>query len=292
MINIHKLERLARHAKWRFGPNAASPWSGRRRSVRRGQGISFSGHREYQYGDDLRHIDWKVTARLARPFVKVFEQEQAGTLLVALDASASMRSEPGSAAPDAAVEVSAFMILVALHANERVGALLFTDRVERVIPPRRGRAHALGIVAILDAHRSRSTRTAVAAGLDAVGRLEPRRSNVIVVSDFLDPHYEAALAHVSRRHDVLALCIDRSAHPLPATGGLVRARDPESGQIRWIDLGSRTVQAAIADRQKALLQTRRAVFERTRVPLVEIDPAQSWLRTLLRFGMRYDPAAR
>jgi uncharacterized protein (DUF58 family) len=290
MINVRKLERLARHARWRFGPNGATLWSGRRRSARRGQGIAFSGHREYEYGDDLRHIDWKVTARLARPFVKVFEQEQAGTLLLALDASASMRSEPDSAAPDTALEVGAFMILLALHANERVGALLFTDRVERVIPPRRGRAHALAIVSMLGSHRPRSARTAVACGLDGIARLEPRTSNVIVVSDFLDQQYESTLAQVSRRHDVLALCIDRSAHPLPAPDGLVRARDPETGQIRWLDLGSRVVQTAIAERRRTLQQARRALFERTRVPLVEIDPAQSWLRTLLRFGMRYDPA--
>ena len=102
MIDVQKLERLARHAHWRFGPNGASLWSGRRRCVRRGQGIAFSGHREYEYGDDLRHIDWKVTARLARPFVKVFEQEQAGTLILAMDASASMRNEPSATAPSTA----------------------------------------------------------------------------------------------------------------------------------------------------------------------------------------------
>jgi uncharacterized protein (DUF58 family) len=280
MIDVARIERLARRARFRIGRGGAAGSAGCRASVTRGQGLSFAGHREYLYGDDVRHVDWRVTARLARPFVKVFEQERAGTVMVLFDVSASMTAGAPGTRSGMPSEVAAFMVFLAAQAGERVGAWLFSDCIERAIPPRRGRGHAVALVHAITSHTARSNRTSIGHALEAAIRTAPRRAGIVMVSDFLDSGYEEPLRRAAARHDVTALRLPPPERPLPARG-LIRVSDPETGRSRWIDAGSTAVRAAIAASRQRLAEERRACFAAAGVPLVEIGDGP-WIATLLR----------
>lgn len=284
MIDLAWIERLARRAQFRPGTGITAGWEGRRRGAMRGQGLSFAGHREYAYGDDIRHMDWRVTARLARPFVRLFEQQGAGTVLLLLDTSASMRSDDGVRARQT-IEVAAFLIILAMQAGERVGAILFTDRIECTIAPRRGRAHALASIARVVEHRPSSSRTAIGRALEAAARLAPPLASIILLSDFLDPDFAGALQRLRRGHDVTALSTACSGPGIAPEAGLLRARDPETGATRWLDPRSARVRAAIDARHRQLAEDRRELFESASVPLLELGDEPSWVATLARVGL-------
>lgn len=282
MIDLARVERLSRQLDLRLGLRGGRPEPGARRVAVRGRGLTFAGHREYQPGDDVRDIDWNVTARAGRPFVKAHQQEMAGVVLACVDLSASMTAgTTGLAKRTAALEAAALFLLAAARADERVGAVAFTDRVERYLPPRRGRRHALRLVRALDdvAPASRATRIErVLRALDALLRLP---AVIVLVSDFADEGYGPALARLAARHDVVGVAVgDARERALPARR-LARIEDVETGASRWIDTGDATVREAWAARWRRVDQTRRREFRGVGAPLLDVDTGQPWLDTLL-----------
>ena len=216
-------------------------FAGEYRSVFRGQGMEFAEVRQYQPGDDFRTIDWNVSARLASPYVKTFTEERELTLMLVVDQSGSTRfGEPVSKA-GLAVEVASVLALAAAYHNDRVGALLFADDVERVIPPRKGRRHALRVIRDLVAFQPAGRRTNLAASLSYASRLLRHRSIVVVLSDFIAEAWERPLRRLASRHEVVAVTVDDPReHDMPESGW-IEIQDAETGRRVLVDTGSRDV---------------------------------------------------
>ncbi|HEX5387591.1 MAG TPA: DUF58 domain-containing protein [Gemmatimonadales bacterium] len=223
-----------------------SLFAGEYRSVFRGQGMEFAEVRTYEPGDDFRTIDWNVSARLGTPYVKTFTEERELTVLLVVDESGSTRfGEPVTKA-GLAVEVGAVLALAAAEENDRVGALFFTDAVEHVVPPRKGRRHALRVIRDLVAFEPRGRATDLAAGLTYAGRLLRHRSTVVVLSDFLAEGWERPLRRLTGRHDVVAITVDDAREERLPESGWIELADAESGRRVLVDTGNRAVRERIA----------------------------------------------
>src|SRR5688572_29575681 len=209
--------------------------------------MEFAEVRAYELGDDFRSIDWNVSARLASPYVKTFTEERELTLMLLVDQSGSTRfGEPVTKAA-LAVEIAAVLALAAAYHNDRVGALLFSDTVERVIPPRKGRRHALRVIRDLVAFHPVGRRTNLAASLSYASRLLRHRSIVVVLSDFIAEGWERPLRRLSARHEVVAITVeDPRERDLPESGWIEMV-DAESGRRVLVDTGSREVRARVAE---------------------------------------------
>lgn len=285
MIDLARLERIARRATLSGRQQGTSSQPGQRRGARRPHGLSFAGHRDYQFGDDVRHIDWKVTARIGRPFARMFHQMPAGTVLVLADASASVRSASHAAgAAPAVLELAALVALVAAHADERVGLAQFTDRIEWHSPFGHGRRQTLASIRAMERVTPASTRTSVANALDGTARLVARPATLVLVSDFIDRDYDAAVRRALRRHHLVTLCPVWPDAGQPTAAGLVRVRDPETGRVRWLDAGDRHVAAAIAAARQRFAATRRRLFAALDVPHLEVAAETPWVTVARRVG--------
>jgi uncharacterized protein (DUF58 family) len=220
-------------------------FSGAYRSAFRGTGLEFAEVREYVPGDDVRSIDWNVTARTGRPFVKRYEEERELTVVIALDCSASLAfGSRGRSKRETAAEAGALLALAASRNRDRVGVLLYTDRVELYLPPSRSRARALRVVRELVAFEPRGTGTDAALALSFLGRVLRRRAILFLLSDWVANRFDRELALLARRHDVVTIDV---ADPLEAglpDRGLVALRDLETGRERLVDLGSGSARAA------------------------------------------------
>ncbi len=211
-------------------------------SVFKGRGMEFDQVREYVPGDDVRAIDWNVTARFARPFIKEFVEERELTVLLLVDASAS--NAFGTAAREKraiAAETAALLALSAIRNNDKVGLIEFTDRVEKYIPPKKGRLHALRVVREVLFFEPEGRRTNINEALKFLNRVARRRSVLFLISDFVDDGYGKSLGFAAHRHDLIAVRLldPREEELLPA--GLLRLADPETGEERLFDLSSRRV---------------------------------------------------
>jgi uncharacterized protein (DUF58 family) len=262
-------------------------FSGAYRSAFRGQGLEFAEVREYVPGDDIRSIDWNVTARAGRPFVKRFDEERELTVIVALDLSGSLSfGSRARAKRDAAAEAGALLALAAARNRDRVGLLLFTDRIELYLPPGKSRARALRIARELLAFEPAGRGTDLAGAFGFLNRVLRRRAIVFLVSDWRAAAFDRPLAHLARRHDVVALDVaDPLERDLPS-GGLLRVRDLETGRTGWVDASSRAARGAwkgaLARRAKELDQT----FRRAGVPRLALDADRPAAPTLIRYFER------
>jgi uncharacterized protein (DUF58 family) len=228
-------------------------------SAFKGAGLSFEEVREYQPGDDVRTIDWNVTARTGHPFIKRYVEERELTLLLVVDVSASQRFGTGVMTKRAAAaELAALLALCAVSNNDRVGLVAFSSEVERFVPPNKGPRHVLRLLRDILAFEPKRTGTDLAAALDYVVKVQRRRAIVFAIGDFLGTGYEKAFRRAARKHDLIAV---RTADPReldwPAAG-LVRLRDAETGAQLLVDTGDRRVRAAFAAQAAA----RSAAFTR------------------------------
>ena len=219
---------------------------GEYRSTFRGQGMEFAEVRAYEPGDDFRAIDWNVSARLASPYVKTFTEERELTVMLVVDQSGSTRFGEPVTKGALAIEVGAVLALAAAHHNDRVGALLFSDQIERVIPPRKGRRHALRVIRDLVAFSPVGRRTNLGASLSYATRLLRHRSIIVVLSDFLAEGWEKPLRRLAARHEVVAVVVeDPREYDIPASGW-IELEDAETGQRVLLDTGNREVRARLA----------------------------------------------
>jgi uncharacterized protein (DUF58 family) len=256
-------------------------------SAFRGRGVEFSEVREYEPGDDVRSIDWNVTARLGSAYVKRYLEERELTVLFVIDASAStqfgtrLRTKQGLG-----IEASAVLALAAARNNDQVGAVWVTDRVERFVPPRRGRRHVLRIINDLLAFEPRAAGTDLAAGLGFAQSILRRRSVIFLVSDFLGPGLKPALEPLARRHDVVALQLyDPRERELPDVG-LVFLSDPESGSSRLVDTGDRRIRDNFRSRAHEFdLRLQREIRE-SGGDLIRLETGRPYAEPLIAFFRR------
>jgi uncharacterized protein (DUF58 family) len=253
-------------------------------SVFKGRGMAFSEVRPYQPGDEIRAIDWNVTARIGEPFVKVFVEERELTALIAVDRSASQGAGlSAQAKAEVAAEIAALLVFSALENGDRAGLLLFTDRVERFVPPRRGRKHGLRLISEALAFKPVGRGTDVALALRDVTRLLRRRAVVFVVSDFLSSDYEAALAVCARRHDVIPVVVSDPVEdelPAGALSGLWPVADSETGATVWVDLSDKRTRAAYAEAAREARERRERIFRKLSLDAVRVRPGDDYVAPL------------
>jgi uncharacterized protein (DUF58 family) len=264
-------------------------------SVFKGRGMAFSEVRPYQPGDEIRAIDWNVTARMGEPFVKVFTEERELTALVAVDRSASQ--EAGFAAQakaEVCAEIAALLIFSALENGDRAGLLLFTDRIERYVPPRKGKKHGLRLISEALAFRPAGRGTDLAAALGHLTTAQRRRAVVFVVSDFLADGYESALAVLSRRHDVVPVVVsDPVEEELPQLRGLWPLLDAESGETVLLDLTDPETRKAYSLSARERAEKRDRIFRKLSLEAVRVRPGDDYvapLAALFRARSRRRPA--
>jgi uncharacterized protein (DUF58 family) len=253
-------------------------------SMFRGRGMEFAGVREYIAGDDVRTIDWNVSARMGHPFVKKFTEERELTVVLLVDASGSGRFGTAAATKmEVAAEVAALLAFSAIRNNDQVGLLLFTDRVERFLPPRKGREHALRVLREVLTVEPEGRATRIGEALEYLQHVVPKRAVVFLISDFQDVGYERTLRVVTQKHDVVAIAVrDPRESDLPPAG-LVRVEDPETGSVTVIDAGSprvRRAYAEMADRRRAELLR---VVRGAGVDLLELSTAVPYEQPMVRF---------
>jgi uncharacterized protein (DUF58 family) len=262
-------------------------FSGEYHSVFKGHGMEFREVREYVPGDDVRTIDWNVTARAGAPFVKIFEEERELSVVLVADVSRSGRFASGSRSKtEIAAELCGVLAFAAIANKDKVGLVLFSDRVELFIPPAKGSSHVLRIIRELLAHPAEGRGTDLNAPLQLVGSVLRRRATVFLVSDFWAGDFATSLRVVSRRHDCVAVRVrDPRETQLPPSG-LVRWVDAETGRSRLIDTSDPATNAMLARRAAAHDEGLDQLFRRLSVDLVEIDVTRSYVEPLQAFFAR------
>ncbi len=270
-----------------------SVFTGEYRSVFKGQGMEFSEVREYQPGDEVRSIDWNVTARMSRPFVKRYVEERELTVMLVVDLSGSERfGTVRRFKSELAVELAAVLAMSAIRNNDRVGVLLFTDRIEHVIPPRKGRRHVLRIIRDLLAFEPAGRGTDLVAAIDYTARMLKEHAIVFIVSDFLDADIDHPLKLMAQRHDVVAVTVeDPSERDLPDIG-IARLVDPETGETFEVDTSHATVRASYATRVEKERDARKHLLRRLAIDEVAVRTEAGVVEPLLRFFRSRETRAR
>ncbi|MGI9493458.1 MAG: DUF58 domain-containing protein [Geminicoccaceae bacterium] len=259
-------------------------FAGHYHSVFKGQGIEFAEVREYVPGDDVRTIDWNVTARLGQPFVKRYVEERELTVMLLIDLSASGHfSSAARTKIDIALELASLLTLSATRNHDNVGMILFTDRVERFIAPKGGRNRALRIIRELLTVKPKSRGTDISVALDYHQRTLRKRTVTFLLSDFYGPGFEPALRLAHQRHDIIPICIRDPRETSMPNVGLVTFEDMETGQPVVIDTGSAKVRDQFVSRQQAVRAERRRLFSSLGLDVVEVDNSASYIHPLMRF---------
>lgn len=264
-------------------------FAGEYHSVFKGRGMAFDEVRPYLPGDEIRTIDWNVTARMGDPYVKRYSEERELTVLLVVDASGSGDfGSVGRFKRELAAELTAVLAFAATSNNDKVGLLIFTNQVELFIPPRKGRKHILRLIRELLAFQPQQRGTDIKLALDSVNRLIKRRSIIFVISDFLaDPDgYRGVLTVTNKRHDVVAMDIHDPLESEIADVGLLALEDAETGEVVWVDTSSKRWRTAFAERQAALAAAKQQAFNRAQVDRVPITTAADYVVPLAAFFQR------
>ena len=257
-------------------------FAGEYHSAFKGRGMAFSEVREYQYGDDIRDIEWNVTARFNKPYIKVFEEERELTVMLLVDVSASHDfGTKVQTKRDMVTEIAATLAFSAIQNNDKIGVIFFSDRIEKFIPPKKGRKHILYIIRELLDFKPESSRTNIQQAVEYLTQVIKRRCTCFVLSDFIDERdFRQPLTIANRKHDVVAIQVyDRRIAELPDVG-LIRVKDAETGHLQWVDTSSRRVRNAHAqwwrDRQAVLDDT----FTHSNVDHVSVRTDQDYVVAL------------
>lgn len=261
-----------------------SLFTGEYRSVFKGQGMEFAEVREYLPGDEVRSIDWNVTARMRRPFVKRYVEERELTVMLAVDLSGSARF--GTARrfkSEVETELAAVIAMSAVRNNDRVGTLLFTDRVELVVPPRKGRRHVLRVIRELLAYAPEQRGTDLTGALEYLNRLLTQHAIIFLLSDFLATGYEHQLKLLVQRHDVIAVTVGDPAEDVLPNVGLVEFIDPETGVLVSVNTSNAVVRAQYARRAADERATRRQLLRRLAIDEIVVRTDGDVVSPLLRF---------
>ncbi len=259
-------------------------FAGEYHSVFKGRGMDFSEVREYSVGDDVRTIDWNVTARMNRPYVKVFEEERELTVMLMVDASSS--GEFGTVEQmkgEIAIEICALLAFSAIKNNDKVGLIIFTDKVEKFVPPKKGKTHVLRVIRELFYHEPQSSKTDIGEALEYLNRIANRRSVVFLVSDFMSEGFEKALQIVNKKHDIVAVTIrDPREISLPDVG-LLELEDAETGEIYLLDTSDPSIRENFASQSTQKREELEKLFKSMSVDHVAISTDRPYVDPLIRF---------
>jgi uncharacterized protein (DUF58 family) len=270
-----------------------SVFAGEYRSVFKGQGMEFSEVREYQAGDEVRTIDWNVTARMRRPYVKRYIEERELTVVLAVDLSGSERfGTRRRFKSELATELAAVLAMSAVRNNDRVGTLLFTDRVEHVVPPRKGRRHALRVLRDLLVFEPAGTGTDLAGALDYLNRMLAHTAIIFVVSDFQGTDIERPLKLLAQRHDVVAVTVEDPAERRLPDVGLARLVDPETGRTLDVNTSDPVLRARYEEATQVEQEQRRRLLRRLAIDEVPVRTDAPIIEPLLRFFHARETSAR
>ena len=257
-------------------------FAGEYHSAFKGRGIAFSEVREYQYGDDIRSIDWNVTARFNHPYVKVFEEERELTVMLLIDVSGSGNfGTKVSYKRDIMTEIAAVLSFSAIYNNDKIGVIFFSDRVEKFIPPLKGRKHILRIIRELLDFTSQSKRTNLDEPLRFLTNAIKKRCTTFIISDFMVPEFEEALRIASNKHDIVALKVyDPVEQSIPDIG-LIKVSDSETGKEKWIDTSSETTRKAYEKWWINHIENIKNVFKRCGVDSAELRTDIDYVKPLI-----------
>ena len=258
-------------------------FAGQYHSAFKGRGMAFSEVREYQYGDDVRDIDWNVTARFNKPYVKVFEEERELTVMLLVDMSSSLDfGTSGMYKKEMVAEIAATLAFAAIQNNDKIGAIFFTDRIEKFIPPQKGRKHILYIIREVLGFEPASTQTDLTVPLQYLTNAIKKRCTAFVLSDFIEERdFKSALTIANRKHDVVAIQVyDKRVEELPDVG-LMKMVDPETGVDVYVDTSSRRVRAL---HRKWWVESQvrlRDTFSKSGVDSISVRTDQDYVKSLM-----------
>ena len=258
-------------------------FAGQYHSAFKGRGMAFSEVREYQYGDDIRDIDWNVTARYSRPFVKVFEEERELTVMLLIDVSGSR--DFGSVnvmKKEIITEIAATLAFSAIQNNDKIGVLFFSDKIEKFIPPQKGKKHILYIIRELIDFHPEDTKTDISQVLKYLTNAIKKRCTAFLISDFIDKGgFKDALTIANRKHDVVAIQVyDLRETELPSVG-LLKVKDAETGEERWVDSSSVRVRNAFSEWWNNRQAEMNNAFKKCRVDSVSIRTDDDYVKALI-----------
>ncbi len=259
-------------------------FSGEYHSTFKGRGMSFSEVRDYQFGDDVRNIDWNVTARTGDPHIKVFEEERELTVMLLIDVSQSAYfGTTNQLKQGIMTEISAVLSFSAIQNNDKVGVLFFSDKIEKFIPPKKGKPHILRIIRELIDFHPESNGTDIGEALRYFNNLVKKRSICFILSDFMNTGYEDPLRIAARRHDIIGVHLyDPREKQIPDVG-LIRAVDAETGKVGWIDTGMASIRQRYADIFQENFDYFRNTFLKSGTDYVSIQTDESYVNALLKF---------
>jgi uncharacterized protein (DUF58 family) len=259
-------------------------FSGEYQSVFKGRGMEFEEVREYHPGDDVRTIDWNVTARMGHPYVKLYKEERELTVMILADVSASGSfGTVNRFKAELAAELSAVLAFAAINNNDKIGLILFTDRVEKYVPPDKGVTHVLRIVRDLLYYEPEGTGTDISVALEFLSKVTTRQTVSFLVSDFMADGYEKPFKIAARRHDLIAVHVtDPREGALPSIG-MVELQDPETGDIVLVDTGDRSVREAFSKEARARISRLHEFFKANGVDCIAVSTDKPYIKPLMQF---------
>jgi len=257
---------------------------GQYHSVFKGQGMNFEEVREYQPGDEVRTIDWNVTARMNHPFVKKFVEERELTLMLLVDVSASsLFGTVNASKKDIATEIAAVIAFSAVNNADKIGVIMYSDRIEKYIPPKKGKQHALYIVRELLTMQSKQKGTSLGKALKYFTNTTRQKSIAFILSDFIDTGYQDSLRVAGNKHDVIGIKLyDKMDRNLPNLG-LLRAEDPETGELKWVDTGSSLVRYEYEKEFFRITDYSNETFKKSGSDLLHVRTDEDYVKVLQRF---------
>lgn len=258
-------------------------FAGQYHSAFKGRGMAFSEVREYQFGDDIRDIDWNVTARYAHPYIKIFEEEREMTVMLMIDVSGSRDfGTVNVMKKEIITEIAATLAFSAIQNNDKIGVIFFSDKIEKFIPPQKGKKHILYIIRELIDFQPQDTQTDISQALKYLTNAIKKRCTAFLISDFIDKgEYKDALTIANRKHDVVAIQVyDRRETDLPAVG-LIKIKDAETGSEQWVDSSSASVRQAYRDWWQSRQQKMDESFKKCRVDSVSICTEDDYVKALI-----------
>ncbi len=284
MLTTKELLKKVRQIEIRTRGLVNQVFSGEYHSVFKGRGMEFSEVREYQLGDDIRNIDWNVTARFGHPYVKIFEEERELTVILLVDMSGSQFF--GSSLltkQQVAAEVSAVLAFSALKNNDKVGLILFSDKVEKFIPPRKSKSHTLRIIRELLSFEPVGKGTNLKNALEYLNHTVKKRSIVFLLSDFQDSGYEKILRIIGKKHDLVGIVIsDERENNIPKLG-LINFIDPETGEKLSIDTSNKNFQKFFLKKKEEFDNYRRQTFISSRLDVINVNTKETYIKPLVNF---------
>ncbi|KAA6335454.1 hypothetical protein EZS27_016313 [termite gut metagenome] len=258
-------------------------FAGQYHTAFKGRGMAFSEVREYQFGDDIRDIDWNVTARFNKPYIKVFEEERELTVMLLIDVSGSLEfGTVKQLKKDMVTEIAATLAFSAIQNNDKIGVIFFSDRVEKFIPPKKGRKHILYIIRELIDFKAESRHTNIRLGMEYLTNVMKRRCTAFVISDFIDQtSFKDAMTIANRKHDVVAIQVyDKRVAELPPIG-LMKVKDAETGREQWIDTSSSALRRTHHDWWVQSQTALNEMFTKSNVDYVSVRTDYDYVKALL-----------